>query len=185
MLLDLRAIADRPLFVFGMAAGLIAVKTAAIYAICRAFRMSWRPALGLGLLLSQGGEFGFVLFVAARNAQLVTGEAASLFAAIVTVSMATTPFLMAVTKRFRSEPAKPDEQREGPRDQTARRAGGRLRAVRADRGADADGGRHPGDADRQRRRDDRRRRRVRGQGATSATARGSTCCARPGPPTPS
>src|SRR6187455_1760265 len=119
MLLDLGAIAERPLFVFGMAAGLIAVKTAVIMAMCLTFRMRWRPALGLGLLLSQGGEFGFVLFVAARNAMLITGEAASLFAAIVTVSMATTPFLMAATKRFRSEPARPHEEREGPHDQTA------------------------------------------------------------------
>jgi CPA2 family monovalent cation:H+ antiporter-2/glutathione-regulated potassium-efflux system protein KefB len=119
MLLDLGAIAERPLFVFGMALGLIAVKTAVIFAICRVFRMNWRPALGLGLLLSQGGEFGFVLFVAARNALLVTGEAASLFAAIVTVSMATTPFLMAITTRFRSQPARDDEEREGPKDQGA------------------------------------------------------------------
>ena len=119
MLLDLAAIAERPLFVFGMAFGLIAVKTAVIFAICRAFRMNWRPALGLGLLLSQGGEFGFVLFVAARNALLVSSEAASLFAAVVTVSMATTPFLMAVTKRYRSGPETRDEEREGPQDQTA------------------------------------------------------------------
>jgi CPA2 family monovalent cation:H+ antiporter-2/glutathione-regulated potassium-efflux system protein KefB len=119
MLLDLGAIAERPGFVFGMAAGLIAVKTGVIFAVCRVFRMNWRPALGLGLLLSQGGEFGFVLFVAARNALLVTGEAASLFAAIVTVSMATTPFLMAITKRYRSEPVRPREEREGPQDQTA------------------------------------------------------------------
>jgi CPA2 family monovalent cation:H+ antiporter-2/glutathione-regulated potassium-efflux system protein KefB len=119
MLLDLGAIAARPLFVFGMAAGLIAVKTAVIMAMCLTFRMRWRPALGLGLLLSQGGEFGFVLFVAAREALLVTGEAASLFAAIVTVSMATTPFLMAVTKRYRAEVPKHDEKREAPRDQVA------------------------------------------------------------------
>jgi CPA2 family monovalent cation:H+ antiporter-2/glutathione-regulated potassium-efflux system protein KefB len=119
MLLDLGAIAARPLFVFGMAAGLIAVKTAVIMVMCLTFRMRWRPALGLGLLLSQGGEFGFVLFVAAREALLVTGEAASLFAAIVTVSMATTPFLMAVTKRYRAEVPKHDEKREAPRDQVA------------------------------------------------------------------
>ncbi|HEU4651596.1 MAG TPA: cation:proton antiporter [Croceibacterium sp.] len=119
MLLDLPAIAERPWFVFGMAASLIAVKTAVIFVLCRAFRMSWRPALGLGLLLSQGGEFGFVLFVAARNALLVTSEAASLFAAIVTISMATTPFLMAMTKRYRSEPERAPEEREGPREQTA------------------------------------------------------------------
>ena len=119
MLLDLGAVAERPLFVFGMALALIAVKTAVIFAICLMFRMRWRSALGLGLLLSQGGEFGFVLFIAAREALIVDGEGASLFAAIATVSMATTPFLMAVTKRFRSEPARPEEHREGPQDQTA------------------------------------------------------------------
>ncbi len=119
MLLDLGAIAERPGFVFGMAAALIALKTGVIFAICRAFRVSWRPALGLGLLLSQGGEFGFVLFIAAREALLVSGEAASLFGAIVTVSMATTPFLMMATKRYRAEPEKLNQEREAPHDQTA------------------------------------------------------------------
>jgi Kef-type K+ transport system membrane component KefB len=56
--------------------------------------METRRAFKLGLLLSQGGEFGFVLFAAAQDALLIEPEAASLFAAIVTVSMATTPFLM-------------------------------------------------------------------------------------------
>src|SRR5512139_1167199 len=57
MLLDLHAIADRPLFVFGMALALIATKAVVIMAIALAFGSKWRPALGLGLLLSQGGEF--------------------------------------------------------------------------------------------------------------------------------
>jgi voltage-gated potassium channel Kch len=45
-------------------------------------------------LLSQAGEFGFVLFAMAATALLITPEAASLFGAVVTLSMATTPFLM-------------------------------------------------------------------------------------------
>jgi voltage-gated potassium channel Kch len=56
--------------------------------------MEGRRALKLGLLLSQGGEFAFVLFAAAQSAMLITPAAASLFGAIVTLSMATTPFLM-------------------------------------------------------------------------------------------
>ena len=40
--------------------------------------------------------------------------AASLFGAIITLSMATTPFLMAATKRFREEPIAKDEPRDGP-----------------------------------------------------------------------
>ena len=94
MMLDLQAIADRPLFVFAMAIALIVTKASLLFALARAFRMETRRAFKLGLLLSQGGEFGFVLFAAAQNALLIAPEAASLFGAIVTVSMAATPFLM-------------------------------------------------------------------------------------------
>jgi voltage-gated potassium channel Kch len=54
----------------------------------------------LGLLLSQGGEFAFVLFAAAQRAVLIEAEAASLFGAIVTLSMATTPFLMMLNDKL-------------------------------------------------------------------------------------
>jgi glutathione-regulated potassium-efflux system protein KefB len=94
MMLDLSAIATRPWFVLGMAAGLIAIKTAVLFGLAKLFRMETRKAWRTGLLLSQGGEFGFVLFAAAQSAILITPEAASLFGAIVTVSMAATPFLM-------------------------------------------------------------------------------------------
>ncbi|HST37178.1 MAG TPA: cation:proton antiporter [Allosphingosinicella sp.] len=113
MMLDLGAIAERPFFVIGMAFALIAIKAAAIMGLAMLFRMPWRPALGLGLLLSQGGEFGFVLFAQAQQAMLVHPEAASLFGAIVTLSMASTPFLMMATKRLRAEPIS-KEEREGP-----------------------------------------------------------------------
>ena len=113
MLLDLHAIAERPFFVIGMAIALIAVKAAVIMGLAMAFKMAWRPALGLGLLLSQGGEFGFVLFAQAQNALLIAPEAASLFGAIVTLSMATTPFLMMATRRLRAQPVA-KEEREGP-----------------------------------------------------------------------
>ena len=118
MMLDLGAIADRPLFVVGMAAGLVAVKAGVITVLGLAFRMRWREAVALGLLLSQGGEFGFVLFAQATSALLITPEAASLFGAIVTLSMATTPFLMQVMRRFANEPKALDE-RNGPGEQAA------------------------------------------------------------------
>lgn len=114
MMLNLHAIAERPLFVAGMALVLIAVKAGVIFAIGMAFRMTWRSALALGVLLSQGGEFGFVLFAQATKAYLVEPEAASLFGAIVTLSMATTPFLMAATRRFREVPVDRVDDREGP-----------------------------------------------------------------------
>ncbi len=114
MVLDLHAIADRPFFVIGMALGLIALKTMAIVGLAIVFRMAWAGRRSAsGLLLSQGGEFGFVLFAQAQNALLITPAAASLFGAIVTLSMATTPFLMKATRGLRAEPIS-REERDGP-----------------------------------------------------------------------
>jgi len=94
MLLDLRIIAARPLLIVGLAAGVILTKTILISLLSRLFGCNWKLAIRLGLLLSQAGEFGFVLFTQATAAGLISPEAASLFGAVVTLSMATTPFLM-------------------------------------------------------------------------------------------
>ena len=115
MSLDLPAIAQRPWFVLAMAAALIVTKTGVIMLVGLLFRMPWRQAFALGLLLSQGGEFGFVLFAQAQAGLLIAPDAASLFGAIITLSMATTPFLMSATKRFRSEPLARQEERDGPK----------------------------------------------------------------------
>ncbi|HEU5483181.1 MAG TPA: monovalent cation:proton antiporter-2 (CPA2) family protein [Sphingomicrobium sp.] len=97
MLLDLTVIAERPLFVVGIAAAVVATKAILIAGLARTFGNDWPRSMRLGLLLSQAGEFGFVLFTQATAAQLITPEAASLFGAVVTLSMVTTPFLMRVT----------------------------------------------------------------------------------------
>ncbi|WP_426387347.1 monovalent cation:proton antiporter-2 (CPA2) family protein [Sphingobium sp. R-21] len=105
MVLDLHAVAANPLFVIGMAVILVLTKAALITGLARLFGMEWNQAIGSGLLLSQGGEFGFVLFAQAQGALLIAPQAASLFSAIVTFSMATTPFLMLFARKL--EFAKP------------------------------------------------------------------------------
>jgi len=98
MLLDLNAIASDPLFVFGAAVAIVGIKAVLIGALARLFGVRMGRAIWLGLLLSQAGEFGFVLFGQAAAAQLIEPELATLFAAVVTVSMIFTPFLMQVTE---------------------------------------------------------------------------------------
>ncbi|MFL6769823.1 MAG: monovalent cation:proton antiporter-2 (CPA2) family protein [Sphingomicrobium sp.] len=98
MLLDLSAIAARPILVIGFALSVIIIKALIIAGLARTFGNSWPRSVRLGLLLSQAGEFGFVLFAQAANAQLILPEAASLFGAIATLSMAATPFLMRITE---------------------------------------------------------------------------------------
>jgi glutathione-regulated potassium-efflux system protein KefB len=100
MMLDVGAVMDNPGLVIGMALALVAIKTLFIFGIGRLFGMETRPAFGLGLLLSQGGEFGFVLFAQAQAALLIEPRAASIFGAVVTLSMATTPFLLMIARRF-------------------------------------------------------------------------------------
>ena len=114
MVVDVGAVLANPLFVLGMAAALVAIKTGAIFGLARLFGMDVRPAFGLGLLLSQGGEFGFVLFAQAQSALLIEPAAASLFGAVVTLSMATTPFLLMIARRFEYARAEDGELPEGP-----------------------------------------------------------------------
>jgi glutathione-regulated potassium-efflux system protein KefB len=118
MMLDLQAIAERPVFVLVAAVGLIAIKATVIGGIGMLMGMSWRGALAFGLLLSQGGEFGFVMFAQAQQGMLIEPEAASLFGAVVTLSMAATPFLMMLTAPLRRAPTS-TERREGPRSDGA------------------------------------------------------------------
>lgn len=114
MMLDLQVIADRPFFVLAFTIGLIAVKAAVLYGLARLFGMNGRRAVKLGLLLSQGGEFAFVLFAEAQRALLIAPEAASLFGAIVTLSMASTPFLMMFNKWADRRTAPATDHLDGP-----------------------------------------------------------------------
>ncbi len=116
MTLNLSAIIERPLFVVGIAAAVIVIKTGLIAALARLFGKGWAQSFRLGLLLSQAGEFGFVLFAQAQAAKLILPEAASLFAAVVTLSMATTPFLMRVTDWMERRTAASGEGLDGPED---------------------------------------------------------------------
>lgn len=114
MVLDVGAVIANPLFVIGMAAALVMIKTGVIFGLARLFGMATRPAFGLGLLLSQGGEFGFVLFAQAQSALLIEPQAASLFGAIVTLSMATTPFLLMIARRFEYAKDQDGDAPDGP-----------------------------------------------------------------------
>lgn len=100
MVLDIGVIFAQPIFVIGLALAVVAVKVVLITLIAMLFGTPRSQALGLGLLLSQGGELAFVLFAEARDALLIAPEAASMFSAIVTLSMMSTPFLLMIARRL-------------------------------------------------------------------------------------
>jgi glutathione-regulated potassium-efflux system protein KefB len=114
MMLDLDVVASQPWLILSLALALIAVKTGIIFALGRLFGLATIPSIVMALLLSQGGEFAFVLFAAAQSALLIEPEAASLFGAVVTISMASTPFLMILAGRLARERRNSDIVLEDP-----------------------------------------------------------------------
>ncbi len=100
MSVDLSVIAANWL---GLLAGLTAfvvLKFGVVYGAVRAFGNGHPMAVRTAAFLAQGGEFGFVLFSAAVAAGVMTQGHATLLIALVTLSMALTPAIVAFAPRL-------------------------------------------------------------------------------------
>ncbi len=73
--------------------GLIALKTAILVGLVKAFGMPWTTAIRTGLLLSAGGEFAFVGITAAMAGGVIDDPAGQYMLIVASVSMALTPFM--------------------------------------------------------------------------------------------
>ncbi|MBF7980607.1 MULTISPECIES: glutathione-regulated potassium-efflux system protein KefB [Rahnella] len=73
---------------------LVTVKGAVLYALSRIFGLRTSVRLQFSAVLSQGGEFAFVLFSAAGAQKVISSSQLSLLLVVVTLSMMTTPLLM-------------------------------------------------------------------------------------------
>lgn len=68
--------------------------------LCRLFGLSRSVSLRAGLILSQGGEFGFVLFLSANVLGLLTAEITQLFLAVIALTMVATPLMAYAGKQI-------------------------------------------------------------------------------------
>ena len=114
MTLDLSVVREQWALVIALVIGVMAIKTGVIFALARAFGTGATRAFQMGLLLSQGGEFGFVLFAEAARGLLISAKAAQLFGAVVTVSMALTPLVFLLASKLQVGGAAVDATRDGP-----------------------------------------------------------------------
>ena len=110
--LDMRLLAERPWLVLGLVLGLMVLKTLAVYGAARVFRTPARAAATVGVALSQGGEFAFVLLSFAVGARVLPPDLSRLFTAVIAVSMAATPLLMAAHDRLVLSRARPRDEPE-------------------------------------------------------------------------
>ncbi|KAK7252249.1 hypothetical protein RIF29_36069 [Crotalaria pallida] len=85
--------------VLALLGGLIAIKTLIITAIGPRVGLTLQESVRIGLLLSQGGEFGFVVFSLANRLGVLPLELNKLLIIVVVLSMALTPFLNEAGRR--------------------------------------------------------------------------------------
>ncbi|XP_034226785.1 K(+) efflux antiporter 3, chloroplastic isoform X2 [Prunus dulcis] len=85
--------------VLSLLAGLIVIKTLIITAIGPRVGLTIKESVRIGLLLSQGGEFGFVVFSLANRLGVLPLELNKLLIIVVVLSMALTPLLNETGRR--------------------------------------------------------------------------------------
>ena len=128
MTLDLAVVGEHLGLILGLVVGVMAVKTAVVTGLARSFGTGPTRSFQMGLLLAQGGEFGFVLFAEGARGQLITAQAAQIFGAVVTISMAATPLIFLAASRLKPKGASLAIDRDGP-ETGVHRAGDKGRAI--------------------------------------------------------
>ncbi|KAK9841217.1 hypothetical protein WJX74_002016 [Apatococcus lobatus] len=106
--LDLQLFFQQWPIVIALTGGLIATKIGIIGTTAQAFGLSKAEAIRTGFMLSQGGEFAFVLLSLANELKILPMELNRLLIIVVVLSMALTPALAEAGKRF-AEAAEGDE----------------------------------------------------------------------------
>jgi monovalent cation:H+ antiporter-2, CPA2 family len=98
MSIDLKLIYDQLPLITALSVGLILLKAVIIFILCLLFKFSIGVALQTGLLLSQGGEFAFILFRLADQKGVIDSDISQMLLLVVTITMAFTPLLSLLGK---------------------------------------------------------------------------------------
>lgn len=100
MSLDLRLLVSSPGLIFCMTIALIAIKASILYVLGRLQGLESGPSRRMAFALAQGGEFAFVLLSVATTNKIFGKSVADLLTVVVTLSMAMTPILLMLERRF-------------------------------------------------------------------------------------
>ncbi|HFZ2065064.1 TPA: glutathione-regulated potassium-efflux system protein KefB [Enterobacter cloacae] len=115
MALNLGVLYTHLLWVIVSVAVLVAVKTLVLYVLARISGLRSSERMQFASVLSQGGEFAFVLFSTASSQKLFKDDQMALLLVTVTLSMMTTPLLMKLVDKLLSRRLNPaDDEDEAP-----------------------------------------------------------------------
>ncbi len=81
---------------------LIAIKSVIIIVLCGIFRFPLAPSIHAGLLLAQGSEFAFVVFVMAVQQKFMSDDLSQFLMTVVTFTMALTPLLGTIGRKIKA-----------------------------------------------------------------------------------
>ncbi|MBM7037272.1 glutathione-regulated potassium-efflux system protein KefB [Vibrio ulleungensis] len=100
MAVNLGLLALYPLEIFTAVIALVVTKGLVLYVLARLFGTRAKARSKMAAILSQGGEFAFVLYTAAQSQGLLDAETVSFLLVIVSLSMVTTPLLLIAQDRW-------------------------------------------------------------------------------------
>ncbi len=100
MQLDIPALFRQLPVVTAILVGMLLLKTVIVMLAARGFAGQWFKALRAGIVLSEGGEFGFALLTLLLQNRLIAPEITQPLLAAITLSMVLSPFLIRHNKRI-------------------------------------------------------------------------------------
>ncbi|XVJ70935.1 MAG: glutathione-regulated potassium-efflux system protein KefC [Rhizobacter sp.] len=100
MSIDFAVVMQHPLWIALVVFGFLLLKAAVLWGMAACMKLPKPERPVFVLLLAQGGEFGFVVFQTATQAQVINGAAASFLVAAVALSMLLTPLLLVLADRW-------------------------------------------------------------------------------------
>ncbi|SON50906.1 glutathione-regulated potassium-efflux system protein KefB [Vibrio tapetis] len=100
MAVNLGLLVLEPVAVLSAVVVLIGIKVMVMYGLGRAFGTRPKARSSIAVILSQGGEFAFVIFTAAQAENILDPELAAFLLVVVSISMVTTPLLLLAQKHW-------------------------------------------------------------------------------------
>ena len=100
MSIDVGVLRESPGWMALIVLGFLCVKGLMIFAVARAMKLPFQERPVFTLLLTQGGEFAFVVFQAAVGSHVIPAQTASLLLGAVAVSMLVSPLLLVLVDRY-------------------------------------------------------------------------------------
>jgi glutathione-regulated potassium-efflux system ancillary protein KefC len=106
MSIDFGVLVREPIRVAALVVVLVGIKAVALWLLAGRFEVPAGQRTYFAVLLSQGGEFAFVVLAASLAARVIDQRLSSLVTLVVTLSMVTTPLLLLLHQRLRTPGAR-------------------------------------------------------------------------------